>query len=123
LRGKFNLNRLQLPFVLLAFSSFHLFICCHFFSFICCASWPALFTFLLTVIYLPFTFTCGNSGNSPGFVLFCVYIFCSFVAVSSSPSYFSAAFRKCFLWGVENHFVKQTFSCSFSTQKKKIIFN
>lgn len=38
LRGKFNLNRHQLPFVLLAFPSFYLFICCYFFLFICCAS-------------------------------------------------------------------------------------
>lgn len=132
LRGKFNLNRHQLPFVLLAFPSFHLllFLLVHLlciFGLHCLHFSQRLFICLLLL-------RAETEGNSPGFGFFCVFVFIFFYfalllrpaplpAPSSSSQYFSVAFCKCFLWGVENHFVKQTCSCSFSAQNRPCVLN
>lgn len=135
LRGKFNLNRHQLPFVLLAFPSFYLFICCYFFLFICCASLACIVYISLNGYLFAFYFYVRKQREIRLGLDFSVFLFLFFFyfalllrpaplpAPSSSSQYFSVAFCKCFLWGVENHFVKQTCSCSFSAQNKTCVLN
>lgn len=123
------MNRLRLLFVLFGIflvSSFHLLLCLPSGSFVCCASFACIVYISLNSYLFAFYFYVRKQREiCLGFVIFFSFFLLLFRLPLTLPSpwcfflfllYSSVAFCQCFLWGVENHFVKQTCSCSFSTQ-------